>query len=357
MTEVLDRPTTTKKTKSTYEIGKAGANVAAKIIADEIKKRANAELSISIENVNATDNIENLIRSSAMLTASDIERIGDLIKQIEAKRISNPIPQLPPTAIEERAAQEKRLTEIFGAKSKSGKKSARCSTSINPSRRLQNNEQKTSDNPSRQEEAMRLAEITRRFNAGEPLLTLILDVCSDVAEIVGGQAKKKKSLIGELSHSHKFSKKIDATFGTLYGVKHNHSPELTETISTENMGTFAIKIKKVGETEKNREIVEKMLNNPELRPVAYAKRPAINGKKPSLEQFFNDTYGAFRDSNSIYLHEIKILDKGLYTYLGSAGKHITSTMKKCTDQVTADLALLAKVSKRAHNVLKSSYGR
>ena len=230
-------------------------------------------------------------------------------------------------------------------------------STINPIPTLQNNANQTSVNTPREEETKKLAEITRRFNAGEALKAVILDVCNDVAEIVEDQTQQERSLIGELSHSQKFSKKIDATFGTLYGVKHNHSPALTETISTENMGTFTINIKKIGETERNREIVEQMLRNPELRPIAYAKRPAINGKKLSLEKFFNDTYGAYRDSESIYLNEIKILDEGLYKYLGSAGKHITSTMKKCTDHVNADIALLAKVSKRAENVMKSLYGR
>jgi hypothetical protein len=209
----------------------------------------------------------------------------------------------------------------------------------------------------REKDLERLELITSRVLAGEELKAVILDVCADVAEILEDQTQQKRSLIGELSHSQKFSKKINATFGTLYGEKHNHSPALTETVSTENMGVFVINIRKIGETERNREIVEEMLRNPELRPIAYADRPAKNGKKPSLEKFFNDTYGAFRDSGSIYLNEIKILDEGLYKYLGSAGKHITTTMKKCTDHVNADIALLAKVSKRAENVMKSLYGR
>ncbi len=100
-----------------------------------------------------------------------------------------------------------------------------------------------------------------------------------------------------------------------------------------------------------------MLNDPSLRPIAFADRPNINGRKQSLEEFFNSVYGAFRDSGSIYLNEIKILDEGLYKYLGSCGKHITSTMRKCTDHVNADIALVAKVSERASKVLRALHKR
>lgn len=222
---------------------------------------------------------------------------------------------------------------------------------------LQNNAKQASAKTQREKDLERLELITSRVMAGEELKAVILDVCADVAEILEDQTQQERSLIGELSHSQKFSKRIDEVFGKKYGVKHNDSPQLEEVISNEELGEFSITIKKIGETERNRRVVDAMLSNPKLRPIAYANRPKINGKKASLEDFFNTTYGAYRDSGSIYLNEIKILDEGLYNYLGSAGKHITSTMKKCTDHVNADIALLANVSKRAESVMKSLYGR
>lgn len=261
-----------------------------------------------------------------------------------------------PSITPSREEAHRKLNAIFGTPIPIKESTSRAST-INLPPKLPTYAETASAKTQREIDLEDLEEITNLVKAGQPLKSAILHVRTDVAEILEDKTQQERSLIGELTNGKQISAKINNTFRDHYGKEYNENIYFRDVLASDKLGIFSISITKIGKTELCRKQVDLMIADPAQRPIPYLKRSAVNGKKQTLQEFFDATYGEFRDANAIYLNEIRLIDPDLYRNLGSVGKHITATMKKCKDQVNDDIALVANVSARAHRVLKSSYGK